>query len=117
MWPWARITSRASEWGTDMSAVTDLVSPATTQTPPYNIVRAALVELRVRDLAASEHFYVELLGMIVSARTDDAVYLRGWEERVHHSLVLRRDAEPAAARLGFRVSSEDHLDLIAEDFQ
>ena len=28
--------------------------------------------------------------MIVSARSDDAVFLRGWEERQHHSLILRR---------------------------
>ena len=52
--------------------------------------------------------------MIVSARTDDAVYLRGWEERQHHSLILRQSppAQPAAAaRLGFRVRTEDDLDL------
>ncbi len=59
-------------------------------TPPFDIVRAAFVELHVTDLAASEHFYAELLGMIVSARSDDAVFLRGWEERQHHSLILRQ---------------------------
>ena len=58
--------------------------------PPFDIVRAAYAELHVTDLDVSEHFYAELLGMVVSARTDDAVYLRGWEERQHHSIVLRR---------------------------
>ena len=78
-------------------------------TPPFDIVRAAFVELQVTDLAASEHFYAELLGMIVSARSDDAVFLRGWEERQHHSLILRkpRAGDPAtASRLGFRVRTE-----------
>jgi catechol 2,3-dioxygenase len=73
----------------------------------------------VTDLAASEHFYAELLGMIVSARTDDAVFLRGWEERQHHSLILRRavPTHPAtAARLGFRVRAERDLDLLARHF-
>ena len=70
---------------------------------PFDIVRAAFVELRVTDLVASERFYVELLGMIVSARTDNAIYLRGWEERQHHSLVLRQSPAAAASRLGFRV--------------
>ncbi len=85
-------------------------------------MRAAFVELQVTDLAASEHFYAELLGMIVSARTQDAVYLRGWEERQHHSLVLRQAAPggaglvPTASRLGFRVRAEDDLDLAAEHF-
>jgi crotonobetainyl-CoA:carnitine CoA-transferase CaiB-like acyl-CoA transferase len=33
----------------------------------------------------SRDFYVEQLGMIVAAETSDALYLRGWEERLHHS--------------------------------
>lgn len=82
--------------------------------PAFDIVRAAYVELRVRDLAASEHFYADLLGMIVAARTEDAVYLRGWEERQHHSLILRTGPQPAAARLGFRVRTQRDLDLLAD---
>jgi catechol 2,3-dioxygenase len=81
--------------------------------PPFDIVRAAFVELHVADLAASEHFYAELLGMVVGARTDDAVYLRGWEERQHHSLILRQGPLALASRLGFRVRSEADLDVMA----
>ena len=84
---------------------------------PFDIMRAALVELRVTDLAASEHFYAELLGMIVTTRTDGAVYLRGWEERQHHSLVLRKSDEPAVARLGLRVRAESDLELLATVFE
>ena len=86
------------------SAAEQLANAAPARTP-FDIMRAAFVELHVTDLAASEHFYGELLGMIVSARTEDAVFLRGWEERQHHSLILRQSAptQPAtAARLGFR---------------
>lgn len=83
---------------------------------PFDIMRAAFVELQVTDLAASEHFYAELLGMIVSARTAKAVYLRGWEERQHHSLILRRAPRATAARLGFRVRGEADLDRLAEHF-
>jgi catechol 2,3-dioxygenase len=100
------------------SAATRLVNtpPAA---PPFDIVRAAFVELQVTDLQASEHFYSELLGMIVSARSDDAVFLRGWEERQHHSLILRRCApgRPAtASRLGFRVRTENDVDQAAAHF-
>jgi 3,4-dihydroxyphenylacetate 2,3-dioxygenase len=83
---------------------------------PFDIRRAAFIELQVADLAASEHFYAELLGMIVSARTEDAVYLRGWEERQHHSLILRRAPVATVSRLGFRVRSDRDLDLLAEHF-
>jgi len=96
-----------------MSAATDLVS-APAATPPYDIVRAAYAELHVTDLAASERFYVDLLGMIVTDRTADALYLRGWEERLHHSLVLRHASVPAAARLGFRMRRAQDLDLLAD---
>jgi catechol 2,3-dioxygenase len=95
-----------------MTGASELVATAPDR-PAFDIVRAAFVELRVRDLQASEHFYAELLGMIVSARSDDAVYLRGWEERQHHSLILRQADQPAAARLGFRIRSEKDLDRLA----
>ena len=92
-----------------------LANTAPTQTP-FDIMRAAFVELGVTDLAASEHFYAELLGMIVSARAPDAVYLRGWEERQHHSLILRQARVATASRLGFRVRSDHDLELLAEHF-
>jgi 3,4-dihydroxyphenylacetate 2,3-dioxygenase len=80
---------------------------------PFDIMRAAYVELHVADLAASRRFYVDLLGLVVSAETDDALYLRGWEERLHHSIVLRQTGRPAGARLGFRVREGADLDLLA----
>jgi catechol 2,3-dioxygenase len=97
-----------------MTTVAQLVGAPPAE-PPYDIVRAAYAELQVTDLDASETFYAGLLGMVVSARTDDAVYLRGWEERLHHSLVVRRAPVAAAARLGFRVRREEHIDLLAAD--
>jgi len=96
------------------TTATELVS-APVAAPPYDIVRAACAELRVADLRASERFYAHLLGMIVTARTPDAVYLRGWEERLHHSLTLRAAGTPAATRLGFRVRAEEDLELLADD--
>jgi 3,4-dihydroxyphenylacetate 2,3-dioxygenase len=95
-----------------MTSATELVATPPGR-PAFDIVRAAFVELRVRDLDLAEHFYAELLGMVVSARNGDAVYLRGWEERQHHSLILRRSDRPAATRLGFRVRSEEDLDRLA----
>jgi catechol 2,3-dioxygenase len=83
----------------------------------FDIMRSAYVELHVADLAASRHFYVDLLGMLVTAEDEDTVYLRGWEERLHHSVVLRRGDRPAAARLGFRVREEAHLAGLAEVLQ
>ena len=75
--------------------------------PPFNIVRASHVEFGVRDLAASRAFYVDCLGYLVSDETPDALYLRGVEERNHHSIVLRKAPSRAAHALGFKVASEE----------
>lgn len=77
--------------------------------PPFDIVRAAHVELLVRDLDVSREFYVETLGLTVTEQTPDALYLRAYEERLHHSLVLRRAPEPAVGHLAYRVASPDDL--------
>src|SRR6202047_5330960 len=78
--------------------------------PPFNIVRASHVELGVRDLARTRAFYVDCLGLLATDETSDALYLRGVEERNHHSVVLRVAREPTVAALGFKLASEDDLD-------
>lgn len=85
--------------------------------PPFDIVRAQHAELLVSDLEAAEHFYVDLLGFLVTERADDALYLRGWEERLHHSLVLRSADDPAAGHLAFRVRQPGDLDRLAAEFE
>ena len=82
--------------------------------PPFNIVRASHAELGVSDLAKSRAFYVDCLGYIVSDEDSDALYLRGVEERNHHSVVLRKSNDIAALAIGFKVGAEEDLDKAAE---
>jgi catechol 2,3-dioxygenase len=58
--------------------------------PPFDVSRASHVELTASDLAATKRFYAEILGFVVSDEDPDTLYLRGVEERCHHSLVFRR---------------------------
>jgi catechol 2,3-dioxygenase len=81
--------------------------------PPFNVVRASHVELGVCDLGRSRAFYVDCLGLLVSDETDDALYLRGVEERNHHSVVLRRSREAEVRALGYKLASEEDLDRAA----
>jgi len=83
--------------------------------PPPDVVRAAYAELVVTDLAEARRFYVDLLGLVVSAESATALYLRGYDELIHHNLILRAGPEPAAARLAYRVRTAADLDL-AEAF-
>ena len=82
--------------------------------PPFNIVRASHVELGVSDLARSRAFYVDCLGYIVSDEDNNALYLRGVEERNHHSVVLRKSDDIAALAIGFKVGAEEDLDKAAD---
>jgi catechol 2,3-dioxygenase len=88
-----------------------------TADPRYDVVRVAYTELLVTDLAAAEAFYVGLLGMVVAQREPDCLYLRGWEERVHHSLILRSSPVAALGRIGFLLRHEDDLDRLAHDIR
>jgi catechol 2,3-dioxygenase len=80
--------------------------------PSFNIVRAAHAEYIVTDLEKARGFYIDLLGFVLSGETDDALYLRGYEERLHHSLVLRLGPTPAIDHIAYRVSSPADLDML-----
>lgn len=75
-------------------------------------MRAHHGEYRVTDLDRAKHFYVDLLGFVLSDQTADALYLRGYEDRDHHSLVLRRAESPAAGHLAYQVVDESDLERL-----
>jgi catechol 2,3-dioxygenase len=84
----------------------------TTLAPP-DVIRCAYAELVVTNLAASRAFYVGVLGLVVTDEDEDAIYLRAFEEYLHHSLVLRRGPIAALAALAYRVRSEAEVDVAA----
>jgi len=81
--------------------------------PPFNVVRVAYVDFLSTDLARSKAFWVDTLGYILTEETRDALYLRGLEERGHHSVILRKAAQPGVSAVGFKVFSEQDLDEAA----
>ena len=86
--------------------------------PGFNVTRASHVVLTVKDLAPSRRFYEEVIGLILTAEADGALYYRGIEESCHHSLVLRQTrGEPVCERVGLRALTEDDLEEIARHFR
>ncbi len=77
------------------------------------ILRLGHVEYRVTDLDRARDFYVDLLGFVETERDADRLYLRGLEEREHHSLVLRKAPTAGVSHFAFRVPAEDDLDRLA----
>lgn len=80
-----------------------------------DILRCASMELVVTDLAESRKFYVDTLGLVVTEETDSEIYLRTFDEFIHHNLVLRQGPVAAVAAFSYRVRSPEDLDL-AEQF-
>ena len=79
--------------------------------PPVRFLRASHAAFTSRDLAKSREFYTEVLGLVVSDEDKDTLYLRGLEERAHHSLTIKRTQdEPACLRVGMRVHDEEDLE-------
>ena len=91
--------------------------PAPLPEPPFDIIRCAYVELVVTDLEKSRDFYVDVLGLVVTAETADAIYLRSMEEFIHHNLVLRKGPEAAVAVFAYRVRSGAELDKAEEHYK
>ncbi len=82
----------------------------TPASPPPDILRAASMEVVVTDLAAARHFYVDVLGLVVTQEDADAIYLRTFEDFLHHNLVLRAGPVAAIAALSYRVRAPQDLD-------
>ncbi|WP_226081208.1 3,4-dihydroxyphenylacetate 2,3-dioxygenase [Mycetocola spongiae] len=80
-----------------------------TATPP-DILRCAYMELVVTDLARSREFYVDILGLVVTEETENEIYLRSFEEFIHHNLVLRLGPVAAVAAFSYRVRAPEDLD-------
>lgn len=74
---------------------------------PFRYRRLGYVALGVTDLARSTRFYSELVGLAVSASSEDFVALRCSPQ--HHSLLLYRAAEPGLKRIAFELESSDDL--------
>ena len=85
--------------------------------PPFNIIRCSHAAYGVTDLGRSKSFYADTLGLHVEDETADALWLRGVEERQHHSIVLQKSAAPVAHAIGFKVGSEEDLDKAAHHFK
>ncbi len=74
------------------------------------ILRLSHVEIRVPDLELSTAYYTEVLGLIETAQSDDRVYLKGWDEQQHHSVILTFAPTYGLESMGFKVQDLADLD-------
>jgi len=77
--------------------------------PPRGILRLGHVDVTVTDLDLATAYYTEVLGLEISALTEDSVYLKCWDEEDHHSLRLRYAPQVGLDLMSFKVHHEDDL--------
>lgn len=73
------------------------------------ILRLSHVDVTVTDLDLATAYYTEVMGMLVTARDDNAVYLKCWDEEDHHSLKLVYAPRVGFEKMSFKVEREDDL--------
>ena len=76
---------------------------------PQGILRLGHVDTTVTDLDLATAYYTGVMGMEISARTEDSVYLKCWDEEDHHSLRLRYAPRVGMDLMSFKVHHEDDL--------
>ncbi|MFF2050310.1 VOC family protein [Leifsonia sp. NPDC058194] len=73
------------------------------------ISQVAHVELITPVLEESVAFFRDLVGLEVTERVGDSVYLRTWGDYFHHTIVLTAGEKPALGHVGWRAQGPDEL--------
>ena len=76
------------------------------------MVKAGHIELLVTDMEEAKRFYVDTLGFTVTESDAGHMYLRGLEDRNHHSVTLTKSNAPGVDHFAFRVGAESGLDAL-----
>lgn len=79
--------------------------------PGPSIAHAGGINIGTPDLEKSLWFFRDLLGMEVTEQNENVAYLRGYQERIHHSLVLTRQSEAKINTMSFRVTRKQDVEL------
>lgn len=73
------------------------------------VFKTGCVQLRVTNLDTAVKYYTEVLGLIETAREADKIYLKGWDETDHHSIVLRQADQPGMDIMAFKCETPQDL--------
>ena len=82
------------------------------------VLRPGHVAIRVLEMGPALKHYIDVLGLIETARDEKGrVFLKAWDEHDHHSVVLRETDEAGMDYLGWKVDSPATLKKLAGDIE
>ena len=67
------------------------------------------------DVDKQSEYYTEVIGLTLTDKGKDAVYLASTVD--HHSVVLRKGSQAKCVRLGFQIAPEDDLGAFESRFR
>jgi catechol 2,3-dioxygenase len=82
------------------------------------VLRPGHAQIRVLDLEASVKFYGEVLGLREMGRDKGGrVYFKAWDERDHHSIILRQAGNAGIDFFAFKVDGKATLNRLESDLK
>ncbi len=82
------------------------------------VLRPGHIQIRVLDMAVSRKFYRDVVGLVETGTdAQGRVYFKCWDERDHHSIVLRQADRAGVDFVGFKVLNTATLNQLAKDVQ
>src|ERR1700687_4946801 len=78
--------------------------------PIFDLAHLGHMELLTRKPEESEKFFVDVMGMTISGRKGDSVYLRGWDDYERYSLKLTASKSSGLGHCAFRTRSPQALE-------
>ncbi len=79
----------------------------------HPIAQLAHAELLTARPQETEEFFTKLLGMQVSHREGQSVYLRGYQDTYHHSLIVTEAGDAGLGHVAWRAASPEALEQTA----
>jgi len=82
------------------------------------VLRPGHAQVRVLDLEEAATFYRDVLGLVETGRdTQGRVYFKCWDERDHHSYIIRQADRAGLDFFGFKVLDKATLEKLDADLQ
>ena len=83
----------------------------------YDVAQLAHVELYTPKLQESVDFFTKIMGLQITEKEGDSVYLRAYEDFYHHSLKLTAGAEVGLGHVAWRASSPEALERRVKELE
>jgi catechol 2,3-dioxygenase len=80
---------------------------------PHYLSQLAHIELYTSDIEESVKFFTDIIGLDVTGRQGDSVYLRAWGDYFHHTLKLTQSEKIGMGHLAWRADSAEALEEAA----